>query len=187
MARLLGLLLFVVVLAFVAIAMGNWPSHQPKSAVATVSPSGHSEIVALRDRSTLHVAEGTVGRDLVDWLASGEATSRKFELGGYQFVGRTAEPTPETMGRATRLVALLKAYPDVVVTVVGHSDRSADAEADHALSLARAQRLVQLLASGGIRPERLQAEGHGSSEPLAEDGPRAGRDRNHRVSLILRR
>jgi hypothetical protein len=65
MARLIGLLLFVVVLAFVAIAMGSWPAHQPKSVVATVSSSGQSEIVAFRDRSTLHVAEGTVGRDLV--------------------------------------------------------------------------------------------------------------------------
>jgi outer membrane protein OmpA-like peptidoglycan-associated protein len=184
MARL-GLFLFVVILALVAIAIRNAPSNPAKPVAA--GSSSDSEIVAFRDRSTLLVQKGTVGRDLVDWLARPDATIRKFELGGHQFADRTAEPTPELIGRATRLMALLRANPDVSVTVVGHTDDSSDAAADRALSLARGQRMVQLLESGGIRPKRLSAEGHGSSEPLADNQTAAGRDRNNRVSLILRR
>ena len=91
------------------------------------------------------------------------------------------------LGRATRLVALLRADPDVRVTIVGHTDPSADAAADQALSLARAQRLMQTLANAGIRRERLQAEGHGSREPLADSRTAEGRARNQRVSLVLSR
>jgi hypothetical protein len=152
-----------------------------------VSPSSSNEIIAFRDRSTLLVQKGAVGRDLVDWLASGEATPRKFELGGHQFIGRTVEPTPELIGRATRLVAGLRAHPEVIVTVVGHTDPSPDAKADQALSLARAQRLAQLLSTSGIRAGRLRAEGHGSNEPLADNRTAEGRDRNQRVTVVLRR
>jgi hypothetical protein len=179
--------MLIAMLVIVAIAMRESSSNRSQPSAGTASPGGASHIVALPDRSTLHVPEGTVGRDIVDWLASGEAATSKFELGGDQFVGRTAEPTPELSARATRLVKLLKAYPDVKATVVGHTDASSDAEADKALSLARAQRLVQLLKSGGIRADRLQAEGHGSSEPLADNHTAAGQDRNQRVSLMLRR
>jgi len=187
MTRLIGLLLFIAVLAFVAIALRTCSSNQTKPVAVSVSPSGEGEIVALRDRSTLLVQKGTVGQELVDWFANSKAAARKFELGGHQFIGRTADPTPEAVGRATRLVALLRANPDVLVTVVGHTDPSADAVADQALSLARAQRLVQLLESGGIRPSRLHVEGHGSSEPLADNHTAEGRARNQRVSLVLRR
>jgi outer membrane protein OmpA-like peptidoglycan-associated protein len=188
MARLLALLLLLAaVLALVAIAMNHGSPSQTKPVAGAASPSGDGEIVALRDRSTLLVPKGSVGRDLVDWLASGEVAPAKFELGGQHFVGRTAEPTPELIGRATRLVALLRANPDVSATVVGHTDRSSDAEADQALSLTRAQRMVQLLVSEGIRQTRLRAEGHGSSEPMADDRTAEGRARNQRVSLVLRR
>jgi outer membrane protein OmpA-like peptidoglycan-associated protein len=135
----------------------------------------------------LLVQKGTVSQELVDWLASGEATTRTFELGGHQFIGRTAEPTPEAIGRATRLLAMLRAYPDVTVTVVGHTDPSSDSEADQALSLARAQRLVQMLVSSGISSTRLLAVGHGSGEPLADNRTAEGRARNQRVTLVLRR
>jgi outer membrane protein OmpA-like peptidoglycan-associated protein len=158
MNRLLGLLLSIAVLVIVALAMvRSCASHPGKPVAGAVSPSGDSDIVALRDRSTLHVPKGTVGRDLVDWLARSDATPATFELAGQQFVGRSAEPTPELIGRASRLVAVLRAHPEVSVTIVGHTAPSADAVADQALSLARAQRLVQLLASDGIRPARLKA------------------------------
>jgi outer membrane protein OmpA-like peptidoglycan-associated protein len=187
MVRLLSLLLFIAVLAFVAIAVRNCSSNQAKPGVAVASPSGSSEIVALRDRTTLLVQKDSVGEDIVDWVVGRETAARKFELGGHQFVGRTAEPTPEALGRATRLVAILRANPDVSVTVIGHTDPSPDAAADRALSLERAQGFVQLLTNGGIRPKRLEAEGHGSSEPVADNRTAEGRASNQRVSLVLRR
>lgn len=187
MKRVLGLLLLIAALAFVALMIREFSSRQIKPTAVAVSSNAGGEIVALRDRSTLLVQKGSVGQDIVEWLASGEPSARKFELGGHQFIGRTDEPTPEAIGRATRLVALLRAYPEVIVTVVGHTDPSADDEADRALSLARAQRLVNLLVSGGIRAVRLDAEGYGSTDPLADNRTAEGRAQNQRVTLILRR
>jgi outer membrane protein OmpA-like peptidoglycan-associated protein len=187
MKRLFFLLLFFAVIAFVAIAVRNCSSNRTGQFASAALPSGDVEVVALRDKSTLLVQKGSVGQDIVDWLARHDRATRTFELGGDQFVGRTAEPTPEAIGRATRLVALLRANPDVTVTIVGHTVASSDAAADRALSVARAQHLLQTLASNGIRRERLRAEGHGSSEPLADNRTAEGRARNQRITLVLSR
>jgi hypothetical protein len=50
----------------------------------------------------------------VDGLVSGNRVSHTFELGGHEFVGRTDHPTQKSMGRLPRLVAMLKANPEVV-------------------------------------------------------------------------
>src|SRR6202008_4827248 len=56
-------------------------------------------IVALRGGRTLVAPQGTVGRDIVEWLDSRQAGEHYFELGGDQFQGDTSEPTAESVGR----------------------------------------------------------------------------------------
>lgn len=130
-------------------------------------------------------AHGTVARGLVDWLAESENESGTFELGGQEFVGRTADPTPESLGRLTRLVAMLKAYPRVHLLVVGHSSASSDHQQDYALSMARANRVIDLLKQAHISPRRLKAEGRGAQDPL--QGTHGSSPRNDRVTLTLTR
>ena len=151
-----------------------------------VGPEG-SGIVALDDGSTLVAKKGTVGRDLVDWLARRGDGQRSFELGGHQFVGRTMQPTAETIGRLPRLVAMLKANPDVKAMIVGHTDPSGDAKEDQAVALERARTLARLLEDRGIETDRLMVESRGASQPVAKNDTSAGRAANQRVSLILMR
>lgn len=149
-----------------------------------VGPEG-SGIVALDDGSTLVAKKGTVGRDLVDWLAGRGDGRRSFELGGHQFVGRTMQPTGETIGRLPRLVAMLKANPDVKAMIVGHTDPSGDAKADTAIALERAQTLAGLLQDRGIAADRLKVESRGATQPVASNDTPEGRAANQRVSLVL--
>ena len=151
-----------------------------------VGPEG-SGIVALDDGSTLVAKKGTVGRDLVDWLAGRSDGQRSFELGGHQFVGRTMQPTAETIGRLPRLVAMLKANPDVTARIVGHTDPSGNTKEDEAIALERARTLAGLLEDGGIEAERLKVESRGASRPIAGNDTPEGRAMNQRVSLILMR
>lgn len=151
-----------------------------------VGPEG-SGIVALDDGSTLVAKKGTVGRDLVDWLAGRGGGERSFELGGHQFVGRTMQPTAETVGRISRLVAMLKANPDVKATIVGHTDLSGNEKEDDAIALERATTLADLLQDRGIEAERLKIESRGASQPVAKNDTAEGRAANQRVSLILTR
>ena len=181
MARILLLAMFIVLVGAVAMAVKSCSDRAPPEHEVTDS----SGLVALRDGSTMMAEHGTVGRDLVDWLAAGEEGQRRFELGGQEFVERTAEPTAESLGRIPRLVAMLRANPDVDVIVIGHTDNTQDAAADMALSLARARMLVGRLEAAGIEPERLKVEARGSAEPLASDATAEGRRRNQRVSLVL--
>lgn len=152
--------------------------------VYKVGPEG-SGIVALSDGSTLVAPKGTVGRDLVDWLAGRGDGQRSFELGGHQFVDRTMAPTAETMGRLPRLVAMLKANPKVKALVIGHTDPSGNATQDQNIALERAKILAGLLEDRGIAAERLTVESRGASQPVAKNDTKAGRAANQRVSLIL--
>ncbi|MBO9713821.1 OmpA family protein [Sphingomonas sp.] len=143
-----------------------------------------ADIVDLPDGGTLMASKGTVTRSLVDWLKS-DADTGNFELGGQEFVGRTAQPTPESLGRVPRLAAMLKAYPEVHLVVTGHASASGNAAADEALALERAKAAAKLIEGSGIPAERIRFEGQGSAAPLA--GTKPEDPRNERVSLMLTR
>ena len=100
MSRIFLLILPVLLAAAIVLSVRACLKEPEK--VYKVGPEG-SGIVALDDGSTLVAQKGTVGRDLVDWLAGRGDGERRFELGGHQFVGRTTEPTAETIGRLPRL------------------------------------------------------------------------------------
>ncbi|PZU07762.1 OmpA family protein [Sphingomonas sp.] len=185
MVRLVLFLLFALAFMSVALAVKSCSNDMPDPAPGPVgNPAG---VVALSDGSTMIAQPGSVGRDLVDWLARGDPGRKKFELGGQEFVGRTAVPTAESLGRTSRLIAMLRANPDVDVTIVGHTDPSDDAAADRSLGLARANALSRLLRDGHIAAGRISVESRGSSDPIAPNGTVEGRARNQRVTLYLSR
>ena len=189
-ARLIAqfLLAFLVPMAVIAGALvirAQDQSHHLAS--PTVSGSGTASIVGLRDGQTLVAAKGTVGREIVDWLASRQPGSRFFELGGQQFVGNTTEPTAESRARVGRLVSMLRANRDVSVRVIGYSDDSGRPLEDRQSSEARARRLVDEIAMHGIPARRLAFEGRGAADPIASNASAAGRARNRRVAILVTR
>ncbi len=152
MARLIFFVLSVILFASIAIGIKHWSERPPQQDVALGNGSG---IVSLRDGLTMIAQQGTVGRELVDWLAQRKAGQKSFQLGGQEFIGRSAEPTAESVGRIPRLAAMLRANPDVRATVIGHASASGDAKADMVLSEARAATLVSRLRGAGISADRL--------------------------------
>ncbi len=174
---------FVLVIFTGGMALKRWQNAPP--ADVSAEPAGPVDLVGLPDGSTMMAASGTVTRALVDWLEGSVPGSKSFELGGELFAGRTADPTPDSLGRLPRLVAMLKAYPQVDLVAVGHASASGDPRQDDALATARAERLVDLLKQAGIDGNRLHIEGRGAAEPLP--GTAAASQRNDRVSVVLRR
>lgn len=69
--------------------------------------------------------------------------------------------------------------------VVGHADDRGSATENEVMSLARATNVARHLATRGTAPGRLQSEGHGEREPLADNNRRYGRELNRRVELFL--
>lgn len=101
------------------------------------------------------------------------------------FLLGSAELTAEakaTLDRFARALAAVGSYRPF--TVEGHTDSSGSAATNRALSQARAQSVVDYLASRGIDRSRLNARGLGPDRPLPG---RAGTDpANRRVEVVAR-
>lgn len=104
-------------------------------------------------------------------------------LEGVTFETSSADLTPEAFEALDRVVVGLTERPDVRVRVVGHTDASGSRAGNITLSQARAESVVAYLVSQGIPADRLEAEGRGPDEPVADNATREGRSRNRRVEL----
>ncbi|MBN2887211.1 MAG: OmpA family protein [Chromatiaceae bacterium] len=84
-----------------------------------------------------------------------------------------------------RLAELLGARPELRVRLLGHTDSLGEAETNRRLSEARAEAVREGLIARGVAAERIQAEGLGEAEPIADNASAAGRARNRRVEIYL--
>jgi len=92
---------------------------------------------------------------------------------------------PALAGLLTRYAAIAKAYPESRITIIGHTDSSGSAAANNALSRERAQSTRDYLIARGVAITRLQTEGRGPSEPIADNATPEGRAKNRRVTLYI--
>jgi outer membrane protein OmpA-like peptidoglycan-associated protein len=75
----------------------------------------------------------------------------------------------------------------VLIVVEGHTDSRGTREANLKLSQRRAETVVQWLANNGIAKSRLSAVGHGPDRPVAANDTEAGRQKNRRITFVLKR
>jgi type VI secretion system protein ImpK len=76
------------------------------------------------------------------------------------------------------------------VTIIGHTDSvpvqaSNPFASNQGLSEARARTIADLLAAAGVPPELLAAEGRAESEPVGDNGTKAGRAENRRIEIKI--
>jgi outer membrane protein OmpA-like peptidoglycan-associated protein len=76
--------------------------------------------------------------------------------------------------------------PTMRVRIIGHTDSTGNDAINNPLSVDRAQSVRDYLAGRGVAPTRVETEGHGSREPVADNGSDAGRAQNRRVEIFLR-
>lgn len=104
------------------------------------------------------------------------------------FTTDSAELTPEskhTLGTVARALQSDK-LAGFAFSIEGHADPRGSAERNLKLSGDRARAVVDhLVAQHGILPERLEAVGKGSSEPLNPGKPDA--PENRRVTIVTKR
>jgi OmpA-OmpF porin, OOP family len=113
---------------------------------------------------------------------SGRAT-----LYGIEFDFARDTLRPESDAQLAQIARLLERDRTLSVRVVGHTDAQGAAAYNLDLSRRRAQRIVDALAGEhGIARDRMQAEGVGASQPVADNTTEDGRARNRRVEIIRR-
>ncbi len=82
--------------------------------------------------------------------------------------------------------ASLKDDPKAQLTIVGHTDSTGSEAVNNPLSVQRAQSVRDYLAARGVASTRIQIDGRGEREPVADNTSDAGRARNRRVEILLR-
>jgi outer membrane protein OmpA-like peptidoglycan-associated protein len=110
-------------------------------------------------------------------------TKRSLVLEGTNFETNSAKLKPEAMETLDKVAEALKAYPEIRVQVNGHTDSTGNAAHNKTLSKQRADSVRDYLSSKGVAPARMETNGVGSSQPIADNKTEAGRAKNRRVEL----
>ncbi len=99
----------------------------------------------------------------------------------------TSRITGEGQANLLQIVAAITAVPDLGVEIVGHTDSDGGDTVNQTLSESRAVAVQEALVNLGIPVERLTTRGAGSSEPIASNDTREGRQRNRRIEFKFAR
>lgn len=114
-------------------------------------------------------------------------TVGRIALYGILFDFNKAEIKPESKTTLEEIAKMLKAEPNLVLHVVGHTDNVGSYEFNLGLSKKRAEAVVAALVSEyGISANRLTANGVASLAPVAVNTSEEGRAKNRRVELVPR-
>ncbi len=107
-----------------------------------------------------------------------------FPSGGYQ----VSDAGKQLIGRISSKLAATQTQKIVVVgytdnTPIGPELARQGITSNETLSQKRAEAVMQVAISQGVKPELLSAEGRGDADPVAPNNTPAGRAKNRRVEL----
>ncbi len=105
-------------------------------------------------------------------------------LEGVNFETNQAELRPESRATLDRVAESLRAYPELMIEVQGHTDSRGSAALNKKLSQARAESVRDYLIANGVAASRITANGYGPSMPVSDNNTDAGRAKNRRVELL---
>jgi len=109
-----------------------------------------------------------------------------FESRTLQFDLDRAELLPGVEQKLSPVVDYLRDFPEVSVTLAGHTCWLGAEAHNQTLSENRAQAVADYLISQGIEADRLVVEAYGESRPIATNETDEGRQRNRRVEVEQR-
>ncbi len=96
------------------------------------------------------------------------------------------ELTAASNTELANVLAEIKRRPEPDLLVTGHADNVGSDAFNDKLSLARAERMRELLTGRGIAAERIQVAGRGRRELLVSTGRGVAEERNRRVEISVR-
>jgi len=110
----------------------------------------------------------------------------KFNASNVQFASGTSTLTSASKTELNKLVPIMNTqYPDIKVTIDGHTDNTGKAETNQKLSESRSASVKKYLVSKGISADRLTTSGYGADKPIEDNKTAAGKAKNRRVEFKL--
>jgi outer membrane protein OmpA-like peptidoglycan-associated protein len=104
--------------------------------------------------------------------------------GSVLFATGKSELLPGAQKKLDDVVSALKEDPRSI-TIVGHTDSVGSDETNMQLSQKRAEAVRSYISTHGISGDRVQAQGMGKTQPIADNKTAEGRANNRRVEIIL--
>jgi OmpA-OmpF porin, OOP family len=142
--------------------------------------------VTLPDGTVLNVPQLGVEQKLINYLNDPNSTitdDRWFDFDRLLFDTGAATLQPASQEQLGNVASILKAYPNVKVTIGGYTDNTGDPAANLQLSQQRADNVMAELTRLGVDPSRMTAKGYGQDHPIADNSTDEGRQQNRRISL----
>lgn len=148
---------------------------------------------ALRDAEEKRLAEAERQRRIQEAEAERQAEEkRQYEadvkeigekISGYN-LGQT-ELSDEKKTELDEKAALMKKYPELKVTCIGHTCDTGTDEVNLRVGLKRAEVAKDYLIGKGISAERIGVESKGDSEPVVPNTNEKNRKQNRRVEIVV--
>ncbi len=91
---------------------------------------------------------------------------------------------PESVPIIDQIVALMKAHPDLKISIEGHTDNVGTPASNKTLSEQRAKSVLNAVVEKGIAADRLSSVGWGQDRPIADNRSEDGRAKNRRVEIV---
>lgn len=119
-----------------------------------------------------------------DMAVKGEdITGIRICLFNIRFEFDKSELKPSSERILSDLAALMRIYPEMRITVYGHTDSLGSDAYNQRLSESRAHAVAAFIASRGIAFNRIQSFGMGENYPIETNATEWGRSRNRRVEI----
>lgn len=109
----------------------------------------------------------------------------RLESASIQFDSGSSTISVDSLPLLEELADIVSGCEGVIVEIQGHTDSDGSEQGNLALSLSRAQAVLQYLVDEGIDTAQLTARGYGESQPRADNSTRNGRARNRRIEFVI--
>jgi outer membrane protein OmpA-like peptidoglycan-associated protein len=97
----------------------------------------------------------------------------------------SADLTASSLPYLDTIAKSLADYPELLLTITGHTDADGTDEYNQTLSENRANAVKTYLVTKGIGDNKLVAQGRGETEPIAPNNTKEGKEKNRRVVFAL--
>ncbi|MDR1813995.1 MAG: OmpA family protein [Tannerella sp.] len=104
---------------------------------------------------------------------------------GILFATNSSTVSDASKSALRKFAANLQTNPDTDLKIVGHTDNTGKVDYNQTLSEKRAKSVYDYLLSEGVSSKRMEYEGKGIHEPVADNSTAEGRSKNRRVEILI--
>jgi len=140
----------------------------------------------LPNGTKLNIPEGGFEDNFLSYIKDGKMeTGKYYAFDRLYFNTGSSSLDANSMNQIENVAAIMKAYPKVNILFRGHTDNTGSAEGNKSLSASRALSVKNKLVEMGVASGRINTQGMGSVDPIADNTTAEGRAKNRRIDVSV--